>query len=423
MTNIKFYLLFIFSFFILINISSATSGTTVNMWLYYAITVIISLLLAGIYYALSQVAQSPQVAAQAKNEFKSVIGTIILGIILYTLIFGTDITSKIIGGSSDATLWTTVHNNVGYQFNILQKGFRQLHRGYYLIGKIVGYSYTATISLPSLATKFESGMPGIGLSTIYGQYGQIFQTLSQGMLFIIGELVIIKFAIFAVPLFIFPLGLILRLFSPTRRWGSTVIALGIGMYFILPFSAVFNSLIYRSLEGVEPVDGAIDEMNQNIMSVMPIDKQPPNRWLICSPVVVPFAALGHLGFRAAIVCGPLCTIEHAADLGAGWLPCYIGCVSGGTPESEFSDFLYYVAQPGYQWGLSGPLKNFISISDAQVEQIGKSVANVILPVISYQWMLAMMLPVLNYIITIGFIRSLSTAIGGEVYFYGITKIL
>lgn len=412
----------IFFLCLLITLSTAAATVTMNMWLYYVISIVIALVLATFYYILSQVAQSPQVAAQAKNEFWAVVSTIGIGIILYTLIFGTDLTAKIIGGTDDSTLWTVVNNYVSYQFNILQKGFRELHKGYYVLGKIVGYSYTATISLPSLATRFESGMPGIGLSPVYAQYGQIFQTLSQGMLFIIGELVIIKFAIFAVPRYIFPLGLILRLFAPTRRWGSTMIALGIGIYFILPFSAVFTSLIYRSLEGVAPVDGAINVMNEKILDKMDIDAQPPNRWLICSPLVAFLAILGQDGFRAVIGC-PICCAPYAAIAGAGYFQCLLQCIIGEHPCSELSDFLYIVGQPGYQVALSGPLKNFVHLSDEDIKDITDAVTEGILPVISYQWLLAMLLPTINYIITIGFIRSLSIALGGEVYLYGISKIL
>jgi len=418
--------LILLSLLLIIGVTFATGQSqTANMWLYYGITVIISLFFIALYYILSTVTQSAQVAARAKQELWSVISTIFLGIILYTAIFGTDITAKLVGGDTDATLWTVVHDEVGYQFESLQKAFREFHRGYYYLGKLVGYSYTSTKNVFKI-TNFEFAMPGIGLSPIYGQYGQIFSPLSQAMLFIIGELVIIKFAIFAVPLFIFPFGLLLRVLPPTKKWGSTVIALGIGMYFVLPFSAVFTSLIYRSLEGVAPIDDGVTAMQQNIIKDI---GQPPFRTLICGEsfpinIIRGTASLGSFGFRVVTGCPTCCFIISPPFVNPGaYIACIGKCITGPSLCSTISDYMYMGIVPTYQFALSGPIKNYVTVTNTDIEQITTTFAEDILPVVSYQWMLAVFLPVINFIITFGAIRALSTAIGGEVYLYGISKIM
>ena len=55
--------------------------------------------------------------------------------------------------------------------------------------------------------------------------------------------IVFEFSVYGFLNFYFPLGIILRSFTPTRRVGGALIAVGLGFLFILPFVTIINSQI------------------------------------------------------------------------------------------------------------------------------------------------------------------------------------
>ncbi len=412
-------------FFILLTTITFSQGTEFNMQIYYVAAVMIATLLAVVYYFISKYVDSPQISAKAKNEFWAIISTVIMGAIIYILISGTftgaQLNAVLVGGETTADFNTIVEGAVHAQFTQVQTAYREFYKGYYAIAKLTGFSYTATAGFPSLVTGFTSQVPNIGLTPILGQYSQAFGTLGQSMLFLISERIIIKFSLFAVPKYFLPLGLLLRVFAPTRKLGSTIIAVSIALFFVLPFATVLTGELYKAIP-FSNTQTAIQEMNNKILSVMPLNAQPigsVGRAFVCSPVMGVIAGLGLNGFvwtSCLITCG------ITAIFGPAFAACFSGCIA-----SNIFPALYLILMPGAQvlmsLGVGGVMGGPFDLTGAEVETIVEALTQYILPAISYQWLFSVLLPIINYIITIGAIRSLSTVIGGDVQLYGLTKVL
>jgi hypothetical protein len=391
-----------------------------NMWLYFGITTVIALVFAVIYYIISQFVQSAQVVATAKNEMYSVISTVLIGVVIYALIAGGYLGASLMGASGTGTdaVWNVVNTSVSRQFDNVQMAYRDFYKGYFVLTKLTGFFYTATRGPPMYVTQFISGSPNVGLTPIVGQYSQIFGTLGQALMFLIGQLVLIKFFLYTAPKFIIPLGLLLRLLAPTRKLGSTILAVGVGVYFILPFAAMMTAEIYTAIPHSNPYP-AIQSMEGKILSVIDLNAQPMGRVgteFVCSPVMGVIAGLGVDGFTW-VSCALSCLPSIAA-----YALCFGACTGSGIFQG-----IYLFLMPGYQLMMSmvvsGQFGGDFHLTPGEIDTIVTCLTEDILPTVSYQWLLAFLLPVINYIITIGIIKSLSSAIGGEGYIYALSKVL
>ncbi len=184
-----------------------------------------------------------------------------------------------------------------------------------------------------------------------------------------------------------PVGIVLRCFSLTRRMGSTIMAFAVGLYVVYPLTLVMNDWIYYqgSVGRLEAgtVEGDFPFTASDMMDFI-------------SPFFGPdFAACSGLGWPAKIFCWIFEILFWAFKVVISLIMLIVMQMVA----------LYYVFA-------SGPGDFTASFLDQYL---------VIIPVAVQSMIPAFAFPVLDLIIVITAIRSLSPAIGGEIRVFGLME--
>ncbi len=236
------------------------------------ISLMLSVVVVALAYMFAYAIQSPQMVALAKEELAALFFSVIL--IIFWISFDT-VVNSITFGLLEATLppqfqgyltvgadingLTTSHLNLALaSLDIFVTKLKDIYIDLYLFEALIGFLSTISFPLgsplPAVNIISFSLAPFVGLTLLSNAHTVVVEAVGYLFTLIWGKEFIIIFARDAVPLFLLPLGLVMRALPFLRRTGSSLIALSFVMYFVFPFSVILSN--YLIFDIFKPADFA-----------------------------------------------------------------------------------------------------------------------------------------------------------------------
>ncbi|MDO8554454.1 MAG: hypothetical protein Q7S22_06615 [Candidatus Micrarchaeota archaeon] len=349
--------------------------------------------------------EMPQFEAWAKNEVRELIIGVILIVIVFTLFsVSTNILATLSGKTigldtlANPNLSSITDDFFNERTSTINNAYGDLMQAFHQIGVKAGFS--TSIPIPVYFVSFSGGgAPFSAYGTFFIFLSQAAQGLSISLFIYTGLQVIMKFLLSVSPPLLY-LAFAFRIFPLTRNLGNTLIALMIGAGILLPFSVIFLSQMHSIITLPLP---DITARAFALMGNMPSDALPSS---LCSNVIVrTLLNLNETG-EELLLCLPL-----------AWIPGYYPACSNLVKWVIYPAVMIATAL----WGAAA----LLPLSYGTGSQIGV-VYDTIFPFLFS----VIKLVVLTYIdvVVIGIItiigtKSISSALGGEVFLGGIQRLL
>ncbi len=371
-------------------------------------TILLVCAIFAISWALSDFFSSSELKAWVKIELRSFISGIVLMLLVITIFVGTNSAVQIFTGNSDSSLITMSISKLNGYNDILQNAYYDLIKASHYLGMISGFGYTAPTNMYFFSLSFMNS-PHSGVSSLNSMIMQGATSISQAIFIYSTIIVILDYFLKIIPLVILPIALSLRLFPFTKKIGNTLIALSIGAAIIFPISVLIVSIFH---------DIAMEGVSNPVMdfSAFHSFSYPAIGWFCgdsnaIAEVAKTFAEINELGW--GLIAGLICSAVPPGFF-AYFIPCF----------TFTSEVVYPTALGVYQaafWGIA--LADYASFfGEVDVAGIYNSLA-VFLENVIWHVLMCVIDSLLIIIITVVGTKSVSMAIGGEGYFYGIQRLL
>lgn len=232
----------------------------------------IGVMIVAIAYIIAYALQSPQMVALAKEELAALIFTVF--ILLFWLTFDTTV-NGITNGMLAASLPGAMGSSLGTcsvdsgltqshihlalaALDIMDTKLKDSYLDLYLFEALVGFLSTISFPLgspvPAVNVISFSLAPFVGLTLLSNAHTVVVEAVGYLVTVVWAKEFIVLFARDAVPLFLLPLGLVMRAFPFLRKTGSSIIALAFAVYFVFPFAVLLSQFMIFDI--FEPADFA-----------------------------------------------------------------------------------------------------------------------------------------------------------------------
>ncbi|VVB66385.1 Uncharacterised protein [Candidatus Gugararchaeum adminiculabundum] len=377
----------------------------------------VSILVVAISFMASRIFQSPHLEAFAKVEFREAVISILLVSLLASLIvpladnFGSLFYEQYAAQiptamgapvSQSATVFGStveVRNYFKMAYAYLDESSDYMARMYLrlleaekILVKYTTFSYNIATPGWYVAGIFSMSPSG-GISLVSIGVSQGVNALSNGVAFNTAEKLFLKIFEYNAFRFLLPLGILMRAFSITRKLGSTIIAIAIGMYIVFPLTVVLAGNIYYSVPRIDPSAVAL-----------PKDLPPPPKYM-CDQTMQFMISLGQW-LWTLIKCIPQCAGPHF------WI-CFWGCHAGVMVWFNWLSMGFLIAA----------VPTLIAYANISVSQVYWPLANSVLPAVARISAITFILPILSIFITVTSITNISKMIGGDTNIIGLFKIV
>lgn len=370
------------------------------------IAISITISIAIIVFLISKLSQSPQLDAWTKTEISEIFTTVLLTVILVFFMITANILPVLTGHGDNYD--ELILKNINQQRTDLIRTFDHLSHTNFVLTKYSSFSYSKTSSIPIvdwLYTEFESKSQNFGLGPLVSKFSRSFESLGQAIFVLTAEKIILQYLLYAIPLFFFPLAIVLRALTFTKKFGNILIVLCIAGYFIFPLSVVFAGEIYTAILPEPILSSQLSKIFNTTKDIDPGDI--PIRGVICSAIPASIAQLGQFGFIVA-VCAAACAL-------IGYT-CYIAC-------KPIAEILYYLAVPMFQYTYGNALSGYAVMEGVTFTKTYNLITEIILPLVTLQWLLAIITPLISIILTVVSIRSISSALSADIRIYGLSRLI
>jgi hypothetical protein len=245
-----------------------------------AVSLGLGVCMVALNFMVAYALQNPQMVALAREEFAaliftaiilmfwlgmdSVLNTLTSSLLLASLpasMHGTLASGACAGGSGPGCLqgMTTSHITLALAtLDIFEQKLRSQYIDLYLFEALIGFLSTISFPLgspiPAVNVISFSLAPFTGLTMLSNAHTVVVEAIGYLVTVIWAKHFILLFSRDAVPLMLFPLGLILRAVPFYRRTGSSVIAIAFALYFVMPFAVIFSNFLIFDL--FKPADFA-----------------------------------------------------------------------------------------------------------------------------------------------------------------------
>jgi hypothetical protein len=382
---------------------------------------------------------NPQLIAVAKEELSAFVLTLVILSFWFssdtilnaavTGLLGTAIPPGIIpGGDAGITTLSALHLDVAMSaLDTLFVKLKGMYINLYLFEILIGFLSTVSFPIgspvPGINVISLSLAPFTGLVLLSNAHTTVVEAIGYAMTLIWAKQFVLLFCRDVIPLILLPMGIIMRAFPFYRTTGSSIIAIAVAGYFVLPFTILLtNYMIFDLYEPAEfayipetstlfsgegltlgQMEGEIehgrgehaDEIRE-LFTQEPLAEQGASEVSACTGNVVRQTLCGAWNILGAV---KDVTVELATT---AW---NIGRFMLGMTGDFFGSFW---TNPLLPPSVSAGLYYFII---TEVSTLGQFL---ILVIIS---------SVVELIITITMYRNISTLIGGEAEIAGITKIV
>lgn len=233
------------------------------------VSLMLGIILVALNFMLAYAMQNPQMLALAREELAALVFTVIIlvfwlgldsilnamstSLLLSSLppsLQGTLASGSCAGGAGPgcAQGLATSHITLALAtLDILEQKLRAQYVDLYMFEALIGFLSTISFPIgspiPAVNVISFSLAPFTGLTMLSNAHTVIVEAIGYLVTVIWAKNFILLFSRDAVPLIIFPFGLILRAVPFFRRTGSSIIALAFALYFVLPFALIFSNYL------------------------------------------------------------------------------------------------------------------------------------------------------------------------------------
>ncbi|MEK6978788.1 MAG: hypothetical protein AABW86_01070 [Candidatus Micrarchaeota archaeon] len=359
----------------------------------FPIVAMIMIVILAMLYMASQMFSLPALNAWVKTEIKEfIVGAIVVAIVLGVFFGTTGVVSILTGKDNPEKAAQDAFKPVT---SALNEAYHDVIRVSQEMTLLAGYSYNFA-ALPLFYFNYtDLSAPYSGVGQVLSALSQSASAMSNALMVYLSLSVLMQFFSFA-SLVILPFALSLRIIPFTRQLGSTLIALSIGGYILLPASIIIVGELHSLIEIPKPnlSDSQISNMHMEI---------PVGFGAFCESDMKWFAAFGEIPW-GIITCIPA--------LPYGFWPCFELVTKVIYPD------IMEVFQLVYGWSFYATAK----FMDVDVGAIYDTIAPFLqevgnLVVISY------VDTILVALLTIITVKGVSTALGGEYFMAGIQRLV
>ncbi|MFZ5501849.1 MAG: hypothetical protein ACOY58_08085, partial [Candidatus Micrarchaeota archaeon] len=231
----------------------------------------ICVMVVALMYMISYFLQSPEMVALAKEELAALILTVFIifffvgsDSLLNSAVNGLLISSlppqaqSIVQGTTSGGM-TKSHvdfalGSVGIIYQKLKSQYIDLYLFEILIGFLSTISFPIGSPIRAVNIISFSLAPFTGLVLLSNAHTVVVEAIGLMITLAWGKEFILYFVRDAVPILLFPFGIILRAVPFFRKTGSSVIAVAFALYFIFPFAVLFSN--YLIFDAYNPPDFA-----------------------------------------------------------------------------------------------------------------------------------------------------------------------
>jgi hypothetical protein len=377
----------------------------------FPLAIITMVFVIGLAIMGAEFFQQPQMFAWAKVELTELVVAMILGIAMYGIINPTFLGLFLPTDAGGTPTYATFLNQL---INYNRDMYVILGDAFIRVSKISGFSYDYSTSIGPISNWY-SATPQVGLSGMLSAVTRAMDTLSASLLVVSSYKILIYIASIAGKAYVLPLAIALRVIPNTRKLGSALMALAIGMYIILPASVAFSGALLDQvmISSPQPQFAAyfapggppdLSVSNANQLPYLPIfdPPPPPGYGTICNEWINAFTSLGEIGW-AIIICTPLAPVVP-------FPVCKI-----------WVTIFYIVVHAGFSVMYSDNLRNYLA--NVPINDIYETLYGTALPIVSQLFILSLALPLISLLLTFSLTKSVSMALGGEGQLYGLSKII
>lgn len=236
----------------------------------------LAVLIVAIFFLVAYFFQSPELIAMAREELAALIFTVF--ILMFWL--GSD---AILNGMSTGVVLSSLPPSLQGIFqpsssnsgeiqglaeshiqlalagvSIIEDKLIDQYKELYLFEALIGFLSTISFPIaspfPAIAIISFSLAPFTGLTLLSNAHTVIVEAIGYLITVMWAKEFILLFARDAVPLLLFPLGLVLRAIPFYRKTGSSIIALSFALYFVFPFATILSN--YLIFDIYQPADFA-----------------------------------------------------------------------------------------------------------------------------------------------------------------------
>jgi hypothetical protein len=237
----------------------------------------LAVVFVALFFLVASFFQSPELTAMAREELAALIFTVFIlmfwlgsdtilndissGIVLSSL--PPDIQSIFQSAPCASTSGECVQGLAGSHIQLALAGitimedklveqYKQLYLFEALIGFLSTISFPIASPFPAIAIISFSLAPFTGLTLLSNAHTVIVESIGYLITVMWAKEFILLFARDAIPLLLFPLGLVLRAIPFYRKTGSSIIAVSFAVYFVFPFAIILSN--YLIFDVYKPAD-------------------------------------------------------------------------------------------------------------------------------------------------------------------------
>ena len=369
---------------------TAASGFSLDGWVpLVVLALLFGYFLAALVYMVSHIIGSPELEAWSKSELYEVSASAMLvGSAFFFIGLLIAVSTELTGASYVQIADNYVHNLSGELLRI----YGLMLKGVFAMG-FLGYLGTE-LSIVLVPTGIVNiGVTGQlypfgGMNLLSNSLIMFTNIVSFAIMATIGQKVILDFVLGSAFRILLPVAIVLRCFTFTRKLGATLMAIAIGAYIVYPITLVMNDQIYNSVDKLPQSEYhsstfPLDQFNMGAWSDLFLG---PNFGKFCKTV---WDWIAFCWLRAIIAWVISFVVALFTTL-AFILKVLAQVLTHGVAEVTASGFDYYANM--IPWAMQ--------------------------PITA-----AFLFPVLDLIIVVTAMRSLSEAIGGESRITGLAQFI
>ncbi len=379
--------------------------------------ILLSVAFAVLSYTISTAIQNASAIAWSKEQLREVI----VGVIIVILVYGANVTANemiksMTGHNNAVELGSAVLDGL---IGDLEMIYGKIGEAYFSVAVQQGMSVSIVEAVPPIKFFFmqpaiyyaNDSMPYYGISPVLQMLSQASSQITiQILSFKVLKLLLLYIG-GVVPGFLLPIGFAFRVFPMTKRTGDTLIALSLGALFMLPASLV----VVGELKEISPLDNVRAAERETFYdNVDPVFFSQASAALItglCQNTAVKIA-FGFGEFFWGTIFGLIASAPEAFTTFFFWFDKFVSMVW---------PWVIYGLQTLYGLILAGIVHGMDM--DSIYARTVKPIVEILMPAVSEITMFSIISIITIATITYTGTKSISTALGGEHTFYGLTRMI
>jgi len=390
-----------------------------NIYVWTALAVIMAATFLGLAYMAAKAFEVQVLEAWVRIELGELMKSMVIAVFCIALIASTNTAAQFLTGESGDMIAAS-QTSLKMMYADAQALYMKLAVAYFNLAKVASYSYMAGTSAAGYFTISYNQAPGSGLSPLVMELGQALDAVATYMLLAATQAAFLQFFATA-SVVLLPIGIFLRSFSFTRRLGGTLLAATIGASVIFPTSVLLSGEVYKTFQP--------DIKNGTANVVVKDAENPPMASVVCNEYMKMFVNSpipiigGEIGWWL-IICLPVCTALNAIPVNAVNPAFFLTCFQ--VTCKEVINIVFMIIKsvfPIILWAIVFAGLETATKKDALMNDYFQPILDYGLPTVAKFTVISLVTFLIPIIITLSLLRALSTAFGGEVQLYGLSKLV